>query len=152
MNQRERFEAAWRRAYPNMHPIVLDHSALGYRESWVDKMWQGFQAGEASGFALAAKVCKAQQQEPECPEIAQYCADEIEALLTQDGASKRVTKADKTKVYRFWVGPVMITKGNGKFHYFIKRSDYLKAQRKIAKLEAEISNHEIRALLAREGA
>ncbi len=48
MNQRERFEAAWRRAYPDMHPIVLDHSALGYTESWVDQMWQGFQAGESS--------------------------------------------------------------------------------------------------------
>ena len=47
-------------------------------------------------------------------------------------------KADKTKVYRFWVDPVMITKGNGDFHYFVKRSDYLKAQRKIAKLEAEL--------------
>ncbi len=85
MNQRERFEAAWRRAYPNMHPIVLDHSALGYRESWVDKMWQGFQAGEASGLELAAVVCDERAARNEEAQLhffrseSIYCAEAIRA-------------------------------------------------------------------------
>jgi hypothetical protein len=44
----------------------------------------------------------------------------------------------KAEVFKFWVSPKNITKGNGDFVYFVKRSEYLKAQRKIAELEAKI--------------
>ncbi len=48
----------------------------------------------------------------------------------------------KVEVFKFWVEPKVITKGSGNFHYFVKRSEYLKAQRKIAELEARIASLE----------
>lgn len=89
--QRKRFEQAWRTLYPNMHPILLDQSALGYRESWVDKIWQGFQLGEASGLEMAAELCDESPAPKSCTMVEKSLwdiatgetADAIKAFMAQ---------------------------------------------------------------------
>ena len=39
-----------------------------------------YKAAQADAFEQAAKLCDAQQLEPECPERAAYCADAIRQL------------------------------------------------------------------------
>ena len=97
MNQRERFEAAWRAKYPNDSEVALSWNRGRYVFEPVQDAWEWLQKGEASGLELAAKVCEAKAAEFKSSalaaavdryssKLANSMAENIRSLLAREGA------------------------------------------------------------------